>query len=608
MRSPRPLKVIENLEVRRALVSDWQNAVLPLDADGSGFVAPLDALHVVNDINRHGVRSLPAVRPGDFSGPLCDTSGDGVVSGLDVLKIVNAINQFPDAPTLAVELAAASDGNRDQVVLVPDVTYVGSSMPNVSVRVERIEGEQTTLAVAATAGATGQFELPLTLDQALTHLRFTVSDPRGRSLSTERIVRKGDAVAAWNAALLETVRESTSPSSNIEGLLVKPPPPMVAKYLAMVHGAMFEAARAPHPESIADPQASAEQESASASVVTTVAMSVAARQVAASLYPAAKQVALWDSTLAEIMALVPEGQAKTLGIQLGQQAADAMLAGRADDGSAAVVTYAPGSAPGQWRPTAPDFAAATLPQWPGVAPFVMDAGDQFRPAPPPALGSAEYAEAVEEVRQLGAATGSQRTADQTQVAKFWADGGGTSTPPGHWNQIADDVALENQLPLLEHSRLMAMLNYALADAGIAAWDAKYAYSLWRPIDAVRQADSDANPATTADSGWAPLLNTPSFPSYVSGHSAFSAAAAAVLTGVFGADYAFATRADRGSTGAWPPSDDVAGLQVRSFNSFEQAAEEAGQSRIYGGIHYSFDNTAGLLLGKSIGTLVVASMT
>jgi membrane-associated phospholipid phosphatase len=237
----------------------------------------------------------------------------------------------------------------------------------------------------------------------------------------------------------------------------------------------------------------------------------------------------------------------------------------------------------------------------------MTSGDQFRPTAPPALASTDYAAAVDQVRRLGSAGSTERTADQTAIANFWADGGGTSTPPGHWNQIAMDIGLEHNQSLLENARMLALVNFAMADAGIASWDAKYASNLWRPIDAIHLADTDGNAATTADAAWSPLLNTPSFPSYVSGHSTFSAAAAEVLTALLGENVAFTTRADPGSTGVWPPADDVAPLQVRSFDSFDSAAQEAGISRIYGGIHYSFDNAAGLELGHDIGQLVIASL-
>ncbi len=597
----RRFRHFESLESRRVMASDWQNSVNALDVDASGLVVPLDVLLVVNDINENGARQMPATRPQGYSGPLCDTTGDGLVTALDVLQIINAINDFPDAPTIDVNLSDASDLNGDGVVLSSSIAYVGTSKPNVAVKVERLEGESRTLVIETVASATGTFSIPMQLSEPINHYRFTVSDPRGRVLTTERIVRLGDAVSSWNAAMLDTVRHTTAPSSDIPGLLIKPPPPMVAKYLAMVHGAMFDAINA-----VGQQYESYLTVTPQAGASAIVAGAVAAHDVAAEVYDNAEALELWDKTLAEVMATVPDGTAKTLGIQVGQQAAAAMIAARASDGSQATVPYTPGTQPGQWRPTAPGFLPAALPQWPGVTPFAMTSGDQFRPAAAPALSSAEYAAALNEVKSLGDINSTTRTVDQTQIALFWADGGGTSTPPGHWNQIAIDVGLEQGQDLLENARMMALLNFALADAGIASWDAKYVYNIWRPIDGVRQADSDGNADTVQNGNWTPLITTPSFPSYTSGHSTFSAAAAAVLTDLFGT-VAFTTRADVGSTGLWPPSDDISGLRVRSFTSFQQAAEEAGLSRIYGGIHFSFDNTAGRTAGNAVGQLVVDTL-
>ena len=186
-----------------------------------------------------------------------------------------------------------------------------------------------------------------------------------------------------------------------------------------------------------------------------------------------------------------------------------------------------------------------------------------------------------------------RTADQTEIARFWADGGGTVTPPGHWNLIAQEVVNGAGLSLVQSARVFAALNISGADASIAAWETKYFYNLWRPITAIRLGDTDGNAATDKDASWTPLLGTPPFPSYTSGHSTFSSAAAAVLSEYFGSAYAFST-----------PSQDPSLPVTRSFSSFQAAAEEAGLSRIYGGIHFDFDNTAGLWAGAGIGGYVV----
>jgi membrane-associated phospholipid phosphatase len=198
--------------------------------------------------------------------------------------------------------------------------------------------------------------------------------------------------------------------------------------------------------------------------------------------------------------------------------------------------------------------------------------------PPPSDDNA----AVSQVESLGDVDSTTRTPDQTQIALFWSDGAGTDTPPGHWNAIAEQVALQKKDSVVQDARLFAQLDIALADAAIAAWDAKYAYNYWRPITVIQQTDPT----------WKPLITTPNFPSYVSGHSTFSGAAEVVLSSFFGQNVTFSAT-----------SDGLPGV-TRTFTSFAQAADEAGMSRIYGGIHYSFDNTAGLAMGRALGQYVV----
>ena len=193
------------------------------------------------------------------------------------------------------------------------------------------------------------------------------------------------------------------------------------------------------------------------------------------------------------------------------------------------VVDSPGSGPGTWRPTPPRLDAPLLPQWATVRPFVLASPRQFRPPGPPGLGSRAWADAYDEVKAIGRADGASRTAEQTQIARLWADGMGTYTPPGHWNQIAAQVAQDAGNGLTANARLFAALNLALADAAIACWDAKYAYRFWRPVTAIGAADTDGHPDTEADPSWAPLLTTPNFPEYISGHSTFSGAAEVVLS-------------------------------------------------------------------------------
>jgi len=211
----------------------------------------------------------------------------------------------------------------------------------------------------------------------------------------------------------------------------------------------------------------------------------------------------------------------------------------------------------------------------------MSSSSQFRPPGPPSLDSEQYAADYNEVKELGAAVGSTRTEEQTQIALFWADGAGTETPPGHWNSIAQIIAAAQGNTLEENARLFALLNIAMADAAICAWDAKYTFHFWRPVTAINFAEPQLN--------WASFIVTPPFPDYVSGHSTFSGAAATVLPLFFGTeDLPFTTG-----------SDFLPGV-YRSFSTCLDAAEEAAVSRLYGGIHFRSANEDGLQAGISIG--------
>ncbi len=593
---------VESLEKRNLLASVWQAAPNRYDVDRTGTVVPVDALLIINDLNQNGNRQLPTSLPSGYSGAFCDVNGDGLMSPTDALQVINILDQVPASPTINVELSAESDLNGDQTVVKSNVVYDLVASANDKVVVQKLNDANEVISVASfTVGSDGKVAIPQTLEKGANHFRFTVTNVRGFSKSTERLTRLGDAVVAWNSALLYTVRETTNVLST--GVLVKPPPPMVAKYLAMVHGAMFDAVNAIKQTY----QGYAYTAIASSSASDIAAVATAAYHVAREIYPTDHEKIFWDKTLDEVLSTVPDSASKTVGKLVGQQAAAFMISRRANDGSSATSTYQPIDQPGHWQKTPPEFLSPTLPQWGDVTPFGLTSGSQFRPAAPPALNSAEYAAAVDQVMRLGASDSTERTTDQTAIAKFWADGGGTATPPGHWNIIAADFTAGRNLSLIASARAFALINFAMADAGIASWDAKYEYDLWRPIDAIRKGDTDGNAATVQNTNWTPLLVTPSFPSYTSGHSTFSGAASTVLSSLFGNSNTFTAWADPGSTGQWPPSSDVSPLARRNFTSFTQAAEQAGISRIYGGIHFSFDNVAGLASGTSVGTWIVDNL-
>ncbi|HYE21019.1 MAG TPA: phosphatase PAP2 family protein [Tepidisphaeraceae bacterium] len=396
----------------------------------------------------------------------------------------------------------------------------------------------------------------------------------------------GDVVLDWNDQTLAAIR------------VAKTNPPVASRNLAIVHLALFDAVNAIERkfDSYLPQNAAADKKVKPSKVDPTAAAAAAAHRALSALYPTL--AAQFDAALTASLATVKDGPAETAGVALGRATADRLLAARAADGSAATVPHTPGTGPADWQPTAPAFAPALLPQWGAVDPFALAAPDQFRPAPPPAITSRAFARSFDQVKSLGSATSPARTADQTQIALFWADGAGTATPPGHWNVIAQDVADQRRTTrdLADTARLFALLNAGLADAAIACWDAKYAFDLLRPITAVRNAAADGNPLTLADPAWSPLIATPPFPSYTSGHSTFSAAAATILSSFFGTDRVTFTTT----------SDGLAGV-TRTFKSFSAAAAEAGLSRIYGGIHYDFDNTAGQECGEQIGKLVTRTL-
>jgi hypothetical protein len=377
-------------------------------------------------------------------------------------------------------------------------------------------------------------------------------------------------VLRWNEVLLQAVKADRTP------------PPRAARNLAMVHGAVYDAVNAVEKthhyyqvDAVLGGPASAE-----------VAAAVAAHRVLVGLYP--RQAARFNAALDASLRGVPEGPAKGRGMRLGQAVAERVVQWRQRDGSGRTVEHTPGTAAGVWRPTPPGFRPGLLPQWPSVTPFALREIASFRPRPPPALTSAAYAADCNEVKDLGGRASTRRTAEQTLIAWFWDDGEGSVTPPGHWNRIAQTVARARGTTMAENARLFALLNIALADAAIVCWDCKFEFNFWRPITAIHEADRAGNPDVRPDAGWAPLLTTPPFPSYTSGHSTFSGAAAAVLAHFFGTDDVRFTSESDGLPG-----------HSRSFASFSAAAAEAGRSRIYGGIHYEFDNREGLALGRAL---------
>ncbi len=382
----------------------------------------------------------------------------------------------------------------------------------------------------------------------------------------DRVLMNADMVLQWNDILLDAVRVD------------KTNPPKASRGMAIVHASIYDAVNSivgTHEPYLVD-------YSAPPTASLDAATAVAAHTALVYLYPGQKST--FDAKLTAALAGIPDGPGKTAGMLVGEGVADLIIAARDGDGWNVTVSYTPGTDPGDWQPTPPAYLPALLPSWPSVTPFCMASGAEYRPDGPPALGSAEYRRAFREVYALGDVDSAIRTPEQTEIALFWADGSGTETPPGHWNSIAQVAAESQGNTLVENARLFALLNLGTADAAISSWDAKYAFDFWRPVTAIQ---------ASHDPTWMPLIVTPPFPSYTSGHSTFSSTAASVLASYFGTEYISFSISSDGLPGV-----------VRSFQSFAEAAGEAGKSRIYGGIHWQFDNQDGLNAGYKLGKDIV----
>jgi len=386
---------------------------------------------------------------------------------------------------------------------------------------------------------------------------------------------RADAVTRWN----EIATTVTTPpgTTNLAS-------PYQSRIYAMTHAAVHDALNAI--ERRYQPYALSGQIDPGASPEAAVA--AAAYGVLLHEVPA-RQPILYAEYLAAL-AGIPDGEAKDRGVAVGQAAAAAIIALRSGDSSAAQVTYTPGTEPGQWRPTPPNFLPALAPGWGYVTPFALKSGSRYRPDPSAYfdLNSEAYAQDYDEVKSIGQAVSATRTAEQSEIARFWYE----SSPPG-WNRIARNVAAGQGLDLWSNARLFGLVNLALADGYISSFEAKYFYNFWRPVTAIRAGDQDGNSSTVADPGWTSFLVTPPIPDNSSGHAVAGAAVAEVLARFFGSDDIPFT------TISGPPFPGI----TRSFSSFSQAAQENADSRIYAGIHFRSATEDGLRQGEKVGRFV-----
>lgn len=404
-----------------------------------------------------------------------------------------------------------------------------------------------------------------------------------------------DAITHWNDVLLEVIRQ------------VGGPPAPIARGGAMMHAAVYDAVNSIAP-STHEPYLVSVPASPTASIEAAIAY--AAHDTLAAAFPTTT-VPL-ATRLSVVIGGLPPGADIVGGEAVGRAAAAAMIADRRGDGADDASPYVHGSSAGDWRPTGSGPAAS--PNWGHVRPFCIPYGQAFRPPRPGGyadksemLASIEYAAQLNEVKTLGKHDSTSRTPDQTEIAFFWAnDVDGTYKPPGQLFDITKRVSNQKGLGLVQNARLFALVALGMADAAIVAWDAKYDTSLdvWRPETAIQLASTDGKSATTEDPSWKPLSRDPAmnkhfsppFPAYVSGHATFSATHAAIMRRYFGTDNVTFT--------AMTEDPNLPSGVTRSFNSFTEAALQAGRSRVYVGVHFQWDGDHGFISGSALGDLVV----
>ncbi|MBI1346159.1 phosphatase PAP2 family protein [bacterium] len=394
-------------------------------------------------------------------------------------------------------------------------------------------------------------------------------------------------------------------------------PTRTSRAFAIVHIAMYDAFNSVkgigQPYLLSVPGASAASEKA--------AVAVAAHLTLKAMYPS--QAAILDQQLAEYLAAIPDGPRKALGLAVGKIVGNAVLLSRSTDEKriAEKVKYHPNDLPGTHRPDPlnPNQGFLTC-GWGLVHPFAIGNVDDFEIPPPPALTTRDYAEAFDEVKSIGDKNSLTRTADQTEIGIFWGYDArpGVGSPPRLYNQcVRTIVALKHNTPE-QNARLFALVNIAMADSGIAAWDDKYMYNFWRPVLAIREADpgtgptglGDGNPHTVGDPSWEPLGApysngmgnnfSPPFPAYASGHATFGSATFVMLQLFYGTDdLAFTLSSDEYNGITTDNTGAVRPIRTRSYTKLSQALKENADSRIYLGVHWRFDATQGVNQGTAI---------
>ena len=384
-----------------------------------------------------------------------------------------------------------------------------------------------------------------------------------------------DQVVQWNKTLLTIVRTPGAQPATIHP----------TRSFAIMHAAIYDAVNSidgkhtPYLIQLPGVSPLASQEAAA---------SAAAHKVLVALYP--KFQGMFDTQFEQSLLQISKGD-KAAGVTIGESVAGSILALRSNDGSSAKPPlFVFVNAPGDYQSTPPNFPAQPqFTHWPQVMPFTLQQASQFRPGPPPSLTSDTYTAVFNEVKAFGILNSTSASADQALTGRFW-----NGAIQNYWNEIAQTAAEDRHLTTAQTARLFALLNLTFADSVIAFYDAKYTYNFWRPVTAIRAADTDNNVATVSDPNWLPEVgNTTPDPAYPGAHAVISAAAATVLNSFFPSH-----RFDFQVT-----SEVLPGVQ-RSFKSFSAAADEATMSRIFAGVHFRSDLTTGQQLGRAVAHFVV----
>ena len=414
---------------------------------------------------------------------------------------------------------------------------------------------------------------------------LTMLAPAGRDLAAQGGGGSPAVVYEWNKILQDTI-----PGGGGAG---------APRFYALTHIAMFDAVNAierefePYHVQLKNPVNGSAR----------AAAAKAAHDVIVALNPAA--TAAYDALLTQQLGAEGAPGFEKHGVAIGAEVAAAVLAWRQNDGwiVSPFPPYSEPPLPGRWQPTAVN-QTATFTHVQQAVPLAMVSSTQFLPVRPPTLTSAEYAAGFNEVKEIGKSDSLTRTPDQTIIARTWASiaaAGAPNTATHYstiWQNIAKDISQQRGMSLVETARLFVLMNVSIHDALQTTLTSKFIYGLWRPFTAIRQADTDLNPNTAQDVSWSTLIPTPPYPSYAGNMATIGASAARVIALAIGTD-------DIQVSATWKQSGGAPDI-TRTWSKLSDIAQEMADSRIYGGIHYRFDNVAGQTAGKSVADYVFAN--